>query len=238
MLTVRRFLRATLVALIAVFAGPHLLAPAHAEMPSMPVVNYGHNSHLPAAHLTDITTERGPPTCNCALIAANVAVDRGARGDSARLHTAAPPATQAHDRSGPLLQVVSSTATTLEEVRRPDGAPSSLVPSGVAANSVRPAVTDARLGRALADDFRGGPNPIGDGSALDAARHTVNTGELVGGSTHLEKAVEMRDRYARVLRRGGLSPADQTVAQGRYDAYSSFVIENDLDAMMRARGLR
>ena len=103
---------------------------------------------------------------------------------------------------------------------------------------MRPAVTDARLGRALADDFRGGPNPIGDGSVLDAARRTVDTGELVGGSTHLEKAVEMGDRYARILRRGGLSPADWAVAQGRYGAYSSFVIENDLDVMMRARGLR
>ncbi len=48
----------------------------------------------------------------------------------------------------------------------------------------------------------------------------------------------MGDRYARILRRGGLGPADQAVAQGRFDAYSSFVIENDLDAMMRARGLR
>lgn len=33
------------------------------------------------------------------------------------------------------------------------------------------AVTDTRLGRALGDDFRGGSNPIGDGSALDAFRH-------------------------------------------------------------------
>ena len=48
----------------------------------------------------------------------------------------------------------------------------------------------------------------------------------------------MGDRYARILRRGGLSPADWAVAQGRYGAYSSFVIENDLDVMMRARGLR
>lgn len=107
-----------------------------------------------------------------------------------------------------------------------------------AAKSIRPAVADDRLARALADDFRGGPHPIGDGSALDAARHTLETGELVGGSTHLEKAVEMRDRYARILRRGGLSPADQSVAQGRYDAYSSFVTKNHLDAMMRARRLR
>lgn len=108
----------------------------------------------------------------------------------------------------------------------------------LAAKSVRPAVSDTRLGRALADDYRGGPNPIGDGSALDAARHTVTTGDLVGGSTHLEKVVEMRDRYARILRRGGLSPADEAVARSRYGAYRGFAQEHDLDAMMKARGLR
>lgn len=107
-----------------------------------------------------------------------------------------------------------------------------------AAKAVRPAVTDARLGRALGDDFRGGPNPIGDGSALDAARHTVTTGDLVGGSTHLEKVVEMRDRYARIIRRGGLNSADEAVARSRYDAYRGFAQEHDLDAMMSARGLR
>lgn len=109
---------------------------------------------------------------------------------------------------------------------------------GRAAKAVRPAVSDTRLGRALADDYRGGPNPIGDGSALDAARHTVTTGELVGGSTHLEKVVEMRDRYARILRRGGLGSADEAVARSRYDAYRNFAREHDLDAMMKARGLR
>jgi hypothetical protein len=103
---------------------------------------------------------------------------------------------------------------------------------------VRPAATDPRLQRALADDIRGGPNPIGDGSALDAARHTVRTGDLVGGSTHLEKVVEMRDRYARLLRRGLLDPADVATARSRYNAYRDFARDHRLDEMMRARGLR
>ncbi len=107
-----------------------------------------------------------------------------------------------------------------------------------AAKAGRQSVSDARLGRALGDDYRGGPNPIGDGSALDAARHTVRTGDLVGGSTHLEKVVEMRDRYGRILRRGGLSSADEAVARGRFGAYRDFSRDHRLDEMMRARGLR
>jgi hypothetical protein len=109
---------------------------------------------------------------------------------------------------------------------------------GRATKAGRPAVSDTRLGRAVGDDYRGGPNPVGDGSALDAARHTVRTGDLVGGSTHLEKAVEMRDRYSRILRRGGLDPTDEAVARGRFDAYRDFAREHRLDEMMRARGLR
>jgi hypothetical protein len=109
---------------------------------------------------------------------------------------------------------------------------------GLATKAGRPAVSDARLGRAVGDDYRGGPNPVGDGSALDAARHTARTGDLVGGSTHLEKVVEMRDRYSRILRRGGLDPTDEAVARGRFDAYRDFSREHRLDEMMRARGLR
>jgi hypothetical protein len=117
-----------------------------------------------------------------------------------------------------------------ERVRAPVGL--------LAIKAGRPAVSDTRLGRAVADDYRGGPNPVGDGSALDAARHTVRTGDLVGGSTHLEKVVEMRDRYSRILRRGGLDPAEEAVARGRFDAYRGFSREHRLDEMMRARGLR
>ena len=103
------------------------------------------------------------------------------------------------------------------------------------AEKARAAVKDVKLRRALDDDYRPVSDPIGDGSALAAARHTIETGELVGNSTHLEKAVEMRDRYAKALRRGGLSDSEQAVAQGRHDAYQSFVAENDLDGMMKAR---
>lgn len=133
---------------------------------------------------------------------------------------------------------IKSGLEGLDAVRDTNRAGDALRATDNAAEAVGPAVSDPRLGRALADDFRGGPNPIGDGSALDAARHTVRTGDLVVGSTHLEKAVEMRDRYARSLRRGGLNPADEAVARSRYDAYRTFVDEFDLDSMMRARGLR
>lgn len=82
-----------------------------------------------------------------------------------------------------------------------------------------------------------GPNPIGDGSALDAARHTASTGDLVGRSAHLEKVVYMRNRYANILRRGGLDEVDPAVAQDRYRAYRDFASEHRLDEMMQARGL-
>lgn len=48
----------------------------------------------------------------------------------------------------------------------------------------------------------------------------------------------MRDRYARLLRRGLTEPADAAVAKQRYDAYSAFVDETRLADMMNARGLR
>lgn len=174
--------------------------------------------------------------CGHAWAGADVAraTNQGSAG-SGETFTYDRPAQQSAPRTMP------SPAADLELLRA-SSPPAALlaVPTttGVAAEAGRPAVSDPRLGRALADDFRGGPNPIGDGSALDAARHTVRTGDLVGGSTHLEKAVEMRDRYARSLRRGGLNPADEAVARSRYDAYRTFVDELDLDSMMRARGLR
>lgn len=139
------------------------------------------------------------------------------RGSLTAATTPAATASHAYDR------VIQQLPALLGAFRMPSREGTSLVnqrsrkigqlrpalPTVFAAEAVRPAVSDARLGRALLDDFRGGPNPIGDGSALDAARHTIRTGDLVGGSTHLGKTVEMRDRYARVLRRGGLSPADE-----------------------------
>jgi hypothetical protein len=113
-----------------------------------------------------------------------------------------------------------------------------LVGIGRAAESLHLIVADKPLLRALVDDFRGGPNPIGDGSALDAARHTLKTGDLVESTTHLEKTVHMRDRYARILRRGGLNRQEEAIAQSRYGAYRDFVEEHDLEGMMNVRGVR
>ncbi len=59
------------------------------------------------------------------------------------------------------------------------------------------------------------------------------------GSTHLEKAVEMRNRYRNILNDpGGLSPADQAVARERFEEYRNFVDEHRLDDMMSARSRR
>jgi hypothetical protein len=48
----------------------------------------------------------------------------------------------------------------------------------------------------------------------------------------------MRDRYARLLRRGLLDPADVATARSRYNAYRDFARDHRLDEMMRARGLK
>ncbi len=237
LVSLRRVVVPILLALIGFAFAPAATAGLEKQAPAAPSYTYASFGH--ATHEVHAAAERGPPTAYDHTFTYDAAVERWTRGASSRADTATPPfAGTIYDDSATLEQVAGAAPTT-ERPTQGAWAPLSLpARSGVAANSVRPAVTDARLGRALADDFRGRPNPVGDGSALDAARHTVDTGDLVGGSTHLEKAVEMRDRYARILRRGGLSTGDQAAAQGRYDAYSSFVIENDLDAMMRARGLR
>ncbi len=232
---VRRLIAAFAAILLAIFA-VHATGATSAAM-SPTGVEHAYDGHHPSAPDSYNITERGPPTVDDEY-AADDADGPWSRGVSARPAEETSGTTTARPTSAEFVQAAGPTGMNLARGHAAFGHPSSLERSDVAANAVRPSVTDARLGRALADDFRGGPNPIGDGSALDAARHTVDTGQLVGGSTHLEKPVEMRDRYARVLRCGGLRSADEAVAQGRYDAYSSFVIENDLDAMMRARGLR
>lgn len=229
-----------LLGLLLVMAATWLAVPVTVEAGATSVtgaITYTYDTHYPESPADCTTTERGLPASNGPRTNYDAGDPRWC-GASPRPDGLAPSTITTYDDSVLFVQLEPTTATTPEQVLRTSEDSLPLAQPGVAANAVRPSVTDARLGRALADDFRGGPNPIGDGSALDAARHTVDTGQLVGGSTHLEKAVEMRDRYARVLRRGGLSSADEAVAQGRYDAYSSFVIENDLDAMMRARGLR
>lgn len=241
MILLLRLIAVWLTSLLLFLAVPPGASAAEPPVSQSPAYTCDYHRHATAP--ARATTERGPPAVRHGDTTLPAVDDRGSHGTSPRPHRTPSWTYTTYDRAGRSAQPDSSRATTgtATQGRPTDARLSGLrVDSGpsVAANSVRPAVTDARLGRALADDFRGGPNPIGDGSALDAARHTVDTGELVGGSTHLEKAVEMRDRYARILRRGGLSSADQGVAQGRYDAYSSFVIESDLDAMMRARGLR
>ncbi len=233
-----RVIRTVIGALVlALCAAPGASAGTQAHATTIVHVHV-YDSHDHAVAATPSTGERGPPSLYDYNATLYGAVDRRSHGASARPDGTTPRPTYDYAHHAQLALVAQAAGTTGEPDRARVGDLSSLASGGVAANSVRPAVTDARLGRALADDFRGRPNPVGDGSALDAARHTVDTGDLVGGSTHLEKAVEMRDRYARILRRGGLSTGDQAAAQGRYDAYSSFVIENDLDAMMRARGLR
>jgi RHS repeat-associated protein len=53
---------------------------------------------------------------------------------------------------------------------------------------------------------------IGDGGTADAIRHTMRTGELVGGSDHTIKGREAITALKRILRQEGLDPQDRAIA--------------------------
>lgn len=67
------------------------------------------------------------------------------------------------------------------------------VTAGTVAGVVRPVVSSEKLKNIVNAMYKGAgsPNQIGTGSTADAIRHTIGTGELVGGSNHLIKGQQM-----------------------------------------------
>ena len=53
---------------------------------------------------------------------------------------------------------------------------------------------------------------IGDGGLADAVRHELRTGELVGGRSHIQKAVERAKNLESIIRTQNLSPRDLEIA--------------------------
>jgi hypothetical protein len=89
-----------------------------------------------------------------------------------------------------------------------------------------PTAEDPRLQRVIQELFRA--NARLPGGTAGAVRHEVRTGELVGGKSHIRKAIERRRQLQQLLRRVDLSDQDRTTAQRLLD---------DLHAALREAGV-
>ena len=89
-----------------------------------------------------------------------------------------------------------------------------------------PTAEDPTLQRVIQELFRA--NARLPGGTAGAVRYEVRTGELVGGKSHLRKAIERRRQLQQLLRRVDLSDQDRTTAQRLLD---------DLHAALREAGV-
>ena len=72
--------------------------------------------------------------------------------------------------------------------------------------------TDPRLINIIRDYFRLS-SKVGNGGTGDAIAHTPETGKLMGGSTHLQKSIEMINRINNYVRSSGTSTANKEIAR-------------------------
>ena len=82
-----------------------------------------------------------------------------------------------------------------------------------------------RLQRVIKELFR--ESETIPGGTAGAVRHEVRTGELVGGKSHIRKAIERRRQLQHILQRENLSPQDCSTAEQLF---------NDLRDALRAAG--
>jgi hypothetical protein len=90
-----------------------------------------------------------------------------------------------------------------------------------------PTAENPRLQRVIQELFREGA-AISGGTA-GAVRHEVRTGTLVGGKSHIRKAIERRRQLQHILSRERLSPQDRSTAQQLLDDLSAALREAGLD---------
>jgi hypothetical protein len=88
-----------------------------------------------------------------------------------------------------------------------------------------PQAENPKLQQVIQELFRA--NARLPGGTAGAVRHEVQTGELVGGKSHIRKAIERRRQLQQLLRRVDLSDQDRTTAQRLLD---------DLHAALREAG--
>ena len=67
------------------------------------------------------------------------------------------------------------------------------------------------------------------GGTAGAVRHEIRTGALVGGKSHIRKALERRRQLQNILRRERLSPEDRSTAQQLLDGLSEALREAGFD---------
>ena len=89
-----------------------------------------------------------------------------------------------------------------------------------------PTAENPRLQRVIQELFR--TNARLPGGTAGAVRHEVRMGELVGGKSHIRKAIERRRQLQQLLRRVDLSDQDRTTVRQLLD---------DLHAALREAGV-
>lgn len=72
-------------------------------------------------------------------------------------------------------------------------------------------VENPKLKNAINEIYRPGAN-VGDGGLADAVRHELSTGELVGGKSHIQKAMERLTNLENIIEKQGLSSRDLEIA--------------------------
>ena len=92
---------------------------------------------------------------------------------------------------------------------------------------VPPTAVHPRLQRVIQELFRAGETVRG--GTAGAVRHEVRTGALVGGKSHICKAIERRRQLQNILRREDLSPQDRATAQQLLDDLSDALREAGFD---------
>jgi len=73
-------------------------------------------------------------------------------------------------------------------------------------------VFNQKLKNAINQIYRPGAK-IGDGGLADAIRHEIQTGELVGGKSHLIKGEERIKNLENILKSQDLNSTDKAIAQ-------------------------
>ncbi|GIO41753.1 hypothetical protein J41TS4_15110 [Paenibacillus apis] len=78
--------------------------------------------------------------------------------------------------------------------------------------TVKPIAENQKLQNAINQLYR--PNAtVGNGSTMDAIRHELNTGQLVGGKSHLQKGQERVKNLENILKKEQLSTQDKALAE-------------------------
>ena len=68
-----------------------------------------------------------------------------------------------------------------------------------------------KLKNAVNEIYRSGAS-IGDGGLADAIRHEMSTGQLVGGKSHVTKALERITNLENIIKKQNLSQNDINIA--------------------------